>query len=207
MQLAVLGSTGRTGRLLLDKALAAGHRVRVLVRDAKKITVTSPKLVVIEGDVRDEARLREVMTGVDVVLSALGPTSNDPTVCSAATERVLPLMVELKVRRYVVVSGAALDCPGDDKGLIDRIFSAVVRTVTPAIFADKVREHALLTKSPSEWVLIRPPRLTDTQGTGHLKLSTQRPLSTKLPRSDLADFLLAQATDFQFVRKAPFVSA
>ncbi|WP_162149096.1 NmrA family NAD(P)-binding protein, partial [Arthrobacter sp. H41] len=36
--LAVFGGSGRTGRQVLDQALAAGYAVRVLVRQASSIT-------------------------------------------------------------------------------------------------------------------------------------------------------------------------
>src|SRR5215207_9179158 len=43
------GATGKTGRLVLERALEAGHQVRALVRDPAKLTITCNRLVVVTG--------------------------------------------------------------------------------------------------------------------------------------------------------------
>ncbi len=39
MKLLVLGASGRTGRLVVEQALAAGHTVTALVRSPEKLTI------------------------------------------------------------------------------------------------------------------------------------------------------------------------
>ena len=51
--LVVLGAAGRTGRLLVEHALAAGHSVTALVRSPEKLTLRHPKLRVVVGDATD----------------------------------------------------------------------------------------------------------------------------------------------------------
>ena len=50
MKLAILGGSGRTGRLIVQQALEAGHQVRVLVRTPDTFTLTSKRLEVLKGD-------------------------------------------------------------------------------------------------------------------------------------------------------------
>ena len=49
MKLAILGGAGRTGRLLVQQALNAGHEVRVLVRSPERFTPKSDRLEVVKA--------------------------------------------------------------------------------------------------------------------------------------------------------------
>jgi hypothetical protein len=57
--LVVLGASGRTGRLVVEQALAAGHFVTALVRSPEKLTLRHPKLRVVVGDATDPSRCPE----------------------------------------------------------------------------------------------------------------------------------------------------
>lgn len=203
MKLAILGATGRTGRHLVELALAAGHEVRVLVRTPDKLRQEHERLARFAGDATDAAAIRAVTAGCDAVLSALGPTPGHPDVCGTAAAHV----VAAGVRRYVAISGAGLDIPGDDKDLVGKFFSFVVRVVTPAIVRDKAREHALLAASPVAWTLVRAPRLTDRPPTGAPKIDLVRAPGASVSRADLAAFVLAAVRDDALIGKAPFIAS
>ena len=51
LTIALLGATGGVGRHYAQKALDAGHSIRALVRDPKKLTIADhPQVTVIQGD-------------------------------------------------------------------------------------------------------------------------------------------------------------
>jgi putative NADH-flavin reductase len=75
-KLLVLGSTGRTGKFLLEEALARGFKVNILVRDAKKIMVTSEKLYIFEGTPYQKEDLAKALQGCTHVMSALNISRN-----------------------------------------------------------------------------------------------------------------------------------
>ncbi len=202
MKLAVLGATGKTGRHVVERALAKGHPVRALVRDPAKLKLTHPQLTLVTGDATDPAAVLELVDGCDAVISAMGATDRTD-VCSAATANV----IAARPKRYVAVSGAGLDVPGDQKNFVARAVSFLVKTLSPAVFADKVKEHALLAKSDVRWTLVRPPRLTDKPGTGTWRTSLEQSPGTHVPREDLAAFVLEVVADDATIGKAPFVSA
>jgi putative NADH-flavin reductase len=203
MHLAILGGTGRTGVLLVRRALDAGHTLRVLARAPGKVTVQHPRLTVVAGDASNPADLGRLVEGVDAVISALGPARGQEDACSRATQAVL----STGVRRYVLTSGAGLDVPGDEKDLMGRVVSRLVRLLTPAIVRDKQRELALVQQSSCEWTLVRPPRLVDAAGTGRPRVDGKNAPGSKLARADLADFLLTCATERRHVREAPFLAS
>ncbi len=202
MHFAILGGTGRTGTLLVNRALQGGHTVRVLARAPKKLSLEHPKLTVLAGDASNPADVGKLVEGVDAVISALGPVGQHKDICSRATEAVL----SHGVRRYVVTSGAGLDVPGDQKDLAGRIISKLVHIFSAAAVADKEKELTLLQKSHCEWTLVRPPRLVDAPGTGHFRVHVKTGPGSKVTRSDLADFLLACATENRHVREAPCIA-
>lgn len=51
--LALLGGTGRTGRVLIDRALARGYALRVLARDPERLHRRGEALTPVQGDARN----------------------------------------------------------------------------------------------------------------------------------------------------------
>src|SRR5260370_38195694 len=71
MNLVVLGATGRTGRLVVEQALAAVHTVTALVRSPQKLTAANPNLRVVRGEATDQSALARALHGADAVISTL----------------------------------------------------------------------------------------------------------------------------------------
>lgn len=202
MKIAVLGATGRTGRLVVRQALDAGHTVRALARDPGKVDLTHASLEVVKGDASDRDAVARLVDGVDCVVSALGPTSGRKDICSAGTENVLAA----RPRRYVIVSGAGLDVPGDRKDVPGKIVSKLVRWISPAVFHDKVRELEHLRASDTPWVLVRPPRLVDSPAKRDAQVHLERSPGSSISREALAAFVLRCASEDTYLGKAPFVA-
>ncbi|MBL9038976.1 MAG: SDR family oxidoreductase [Archangium sp.] len=202
MKIAILGASGRTGRLLVRQALDAGHDVRALVRSPGTFLLRHDKLEVVEGEVGNAQAVAALVSGCDAVASALGPSPGHVTSCSEGTKHV----IAAGAKRYVAVSGAGLDVPGDKKDLIGKVVSFFVRTLSPAVFQDKVNELKMLQDSSLPWVLVRPPRLVDAPATGAYRVSLERSPGASISRADLASFVLKCLTSTEFNRQAPFIA-
>jgi len=209
LTIAVLGAGGRSGRPLVERALADGHAVRALVRDPAKLPLDHERLTVVQGDARDDAALREVVRGADGVVSVLGPVKSSGPVLAVAVPKVIRAMEEEGVRRLVVLSGAGVTAPGDRKALPDRLASAAMRVVARGLLADhEAALHALQAADGRvDWTLVRAGRLGEGPPTGAVRhgelLSPGRAV---LSRADLAGFLLAQVRDRTYAGRAPFVA-
>jgi nucleoside-diphosphate-sugar epimerase len=77
MKVLVTGGTGFTGSHTVQAFVDAGHSVRLLVRDREKVRsvfdprgLAIPESDVIVGDITDESRVAEAMTGCDAVFHA-----------------------------------------------------------------------------------------------------------------------------------------
>lgn len=204
MNITVLGATGRTGRLLVEQLRERGHEVTAVVRDRAR----APEGVhVVVGDVRDREVLVRALTGADAVASALGPRGRDDDVHRALVARLVPVMRQIGVRRYVGVGGAGTDVPGDRKRPRDRVISRAMHLFGGAVVADKTAELAAWRDTDLDWTVVRPPRLGDGPATGRVEhdahVSTR---STRMRRADLAGFLADVLEQGLYPRQAPFAA-
>lgn len=69
MKLALFGGSGGTGRLIAERALEAGHELRILARDPTKVRLAHQRLTVIRGDVRDRTQVIETISGTHCVVA------------------------------------------------------------------------------------------------------------------------------------------
>ena len=208
MQVAVLGATGRTGRPLVAELLRRGHEVAVLVRDPDRLGPDAARVRVVTGSSRDETVLTELVTGVDAVVSALGPVAKDATLHQDTAAALVPVMQRAGVDRFVGVSGAGIDVPGDQKSASAKVISALVRRLGGAVVRDKPVEYATWAASDRDWTLVRPPRLTDGAATGAVEHDAHRSVkATWIGRADLAAFLVDCLERHLYPRTAPFVAA
>ena len=207
MKVAVIGATGRTGRLLVEELLRRGHHVTVLVRHPARLGHLADRVSVITGDSRDSDGLAQLVADADIVLSALGPTNKEPTLHQDTAAALINALQEQGVRRFVGISGAGIDVPGDEKGTRDRIISSLIRRLGGDVVADKPAEYHAFAASDLDWTLVRPPRLKDGSPTGRVEHHAHRPpRATSIRRADLACFLVDTLEQGLYPRLAPFVA-
>ncbi|WP_332460690.1 NAD(P)-dependent oxidoreductase [Ornithinimicrobium faecis] len=77
MQITIFGATSTTGRLTVERALAAGHQVTAFTRDAARVSAQHDHLRVVEGDVTDAASCGRALDGADAVIITLGTAATD----------------------------------------------------------------------------------------------------------------------------------
>lgn len=208
-RIAMIGATGKTGRLVLERALDAGHEVRALARDPAKVTTRSERLTVIRGDVLDEAAVEETVAGTDVVLSLFGHVKGSPkTLQTDGTRLIIAAMEHHGVKRLVSLSGGGLRDPHDQPQLADQIIRLLLKVLAGPVLADAEGHLALLQASSLDWTVARAPRLLDEPPVGSYRVGwVGVDGSTKISRADFADFVLTQIDDRTYVHAMPFVSA
>lgn len=208
MRVAIFGASGRTGRPLVEQALAAEYDVRVLVRDPSRFPVRHGRLAVIRGDVLDAAKVNEAVAGTDAVLSALGHTKTSPKdVQTRGTENIVAAMKKHGVRRFVSLTGAGVRDPRDEPKLVDRAITFLLERLQPDVLQDGVRHSEVIKRSDLDWVIVRGPRLTEGPRKGEYRVGTVGKNSgTRISRADLAEFMLGQLTTDTHLRQMPMVS-
>lgn len=209
LRILVIGASGGTGCHLIEQALAAGHSVTALARDPSAIWVKHERLAVVKGDVRNAERMDEVIAaGIDAVVSALGPTQGATRdMITVGTGNIVSAMERHDVRRLVVMMGADLADPHDEITLARSMGLRLRRLSNGRLLEDWEGAAAAIRASSLDWTIVRAARLTDGPRTsfyltGYLKLGTNHSIA----RGDVAEFMLRQLNDTEFLREAPLIS-
>ena len=208
MKLTVFGASGRTGRPLVEQALAAGHEVTAFVRDPSKLGMDHERLTVVEGDVKEPAKVREAVEGADAVLGALGHTkSSAKDVQTVGTQNIVAAMKETGVRRLVSLTGAGVSDPKDEPKLFDKAITTLLKLLQKDVLEDGENHARVIEKSGLDWVIVRGPMLTEGEKKGEYRVGyVGKNSGTKISRSDVADFMLRQTHDDTYLGQKPMVS-
>src|SRR6266550_6240479 len=156
MKLFVIGATGRTGREIVEQALARGHHVTAFVRSPESITSKNERLTVLKGNAMDENELFDAMQNHDAVLSTLGPREvfKPSSMLRDSALATSLAMNRSGVKRLVVLSAAA-----HFRGIPNRIASFIMRNH----MRDSLGMEEIVQASGLDWTIARPPRLTQEQ--------------------------------------------
>ena len=205
----VLGAAGGTGRHVVTQALTAGHRLTALVRNPQALAATSDRLRVLTGDVvRDDAVLDEAVRGQDVVISTLGVGKSfkpDGLIATSAP-RIVNAMKRHGVRRLVFVSAFGVGDTYRDVPFVPRLF---MRTLLADIYRDKKIGEEAVRRSGLEWTLVYPTGLTDAPGSGRFRAGERLELRgfPRIPRADVATFIVQEVDSAAYLRKGVLISA
>src|SRR3989441_4539841 len=205
MNIVVIGSTGRTGRLVIEEGIRRRHGMTAFTRRPDALADVAGLRTIIHGDGRNLGDIRRAVRGQDAVISIVGAEGRGPTtVLSDVTRAELTAMREAGVRRIVTVSASALE------GRRPWIAINLVRWILRKPYADFARMERLITSSGVDWTIVRPPYLSNGPKTGRVRTQTGRKDLPHGPyhisRADLAATLVDLAEDTQHVGEVLLVS-
>lgn len=192
MRLAIFGGTGHVGALVVEQALAAGHRLQVFVRDKTRIVPPNRNLSVFEGTLDDGETVAATLQDTDAVICAL---SAGKDVLTRFGEAALPLMQVSGPRRIVVLAGASLRLPGDPTSFALNLMTFTMRLVPGRMIDDAETLARRLAASGLDWTIVRSANFTDLPGTGRVRASPgyEMSLRASIPRNDVAALMLEAA--------------
>lgn len=206
MKIAVFGGTGETGQEIVAQSLAKGYHVSVLVRDPGRLSdQIADQLYVTVGDVLDFEKVEKTVWKADAVVVSLGTRPDTPeNIVSEGTKNIIQAMQEQGVKRLVVVTSLGV---GDSKNQVPFAFKMIMKTALRKVMADKERQENLVRESDLDWVIVRPGGLTDGPRKGEYTFGIEPSIvAGSISRADLAEFVLKQVVENQFLRKAVAVT-
>ena len=208
MKVLVIGAAGKTGRLVVDRALAAGHSVKALVHDTETLAEHpfAEGVQIVQGDVHDRATVQTAMTACDAVIDALGGKTPflKTDLESSAARVVLAAMKDAGAKRLVAISVLGAGDSGKQSPFwYEHLF---LPTFLHGALPDKNAMEAEVKASGVEWVLVRPPILTDDPATGSIKVMHEHEVAHTITRGDLARFLVDQLTDQSYLGTAVVIA-
>jgi biliverdin reductase/flavin reductase len=206
MKVAIFGSTGGSGRIMVGKALERGWDVTAAARSPSALAWRHEHLRVVQADVMRPETLEAAVEGQDAVITSISVGSGlkegrkPTTLFSEGTRNVIAAMKKQGVGRLVCLSSSAVE-PDPALGII---FGKIMR---PLLFKDMYEDMSRMERevrhSGLEWVIVRPSTLTDEPAEGKYILGIDRiPKGWRIPREDVADFTLYQLDDDRYLRRA-----
>jgi putative NADH-flavin reductase len=208
MKLALFGSTGTVGAVLLERVRSAGHCAHALVRSPCQPSQSDPDVSFTVGNALDASAVDRVIAGTDAVLSTLGGVRG-PDSLSAGTALILQAMKQHHVRRLVLVQGFHLHFPGDPRNFGQRLIGPAMRLYNKEIVRHSaVMAATLQRENDLDWTVVRIPRISGRGPSGHRREGLLRlgPWST-VTSGDVADFTYECLERNLFIHQAPMVAS
>jgi putative NADH-flavin reductase len=216
MNIALFGASGVTGRILTQRCLAANHHVTALLRTPEKFSLRD-QVQVVQGSPFDLATVHRTIEGSDVVLSALGANSlRKEDVLERAVPQIIAAMQQTAseskpVRRIIVLGSAgALPTsltkqPAYRRWIVENLF---YKTLLKWPIASQRAQYAGLSASNLDWTMVMPPMLTNAPGRGICRVDGDAlPCNgSRISREDVADFMMRQIDNPQWIRKGVYLS-
>ena len=176
----VIGATGRTGRLIVERLLERRVSVHALVRDpAKGREVLPPDVRQFVGDVRRSETLSEPLAGARSVISVAGGSAEHDNSAEIVdyygTCHLIEQASAAEVDLVVYVSTIHASRPDH------------YQDVEPTSLGWKAKAEEVIRRSRLSYCIIRPGWLTDGSGGEPLAVSRGDTAEGRISRADLAD--------------------
>lgn len=207
MQVIIFGATGSLGSHILQQALAKGYTVRAFTRNAGKLTgINNPNLEVIQGDVSNFDEVYKAISGVDAVLCALGDGTKG-NVRANGTQNIVDAMEAAGVDRLVCQTTLGV---GDSWANLNFFWKHIMfGFLLKKAFQDHELQEVVINRSQLDFTIVRPSAFTNGPSTRDFKVGfdhTIRKLSLKIPRADVAYFIVEQLRSAKFIKKTISIS-
>ena len=204
MKIIVFGASGRTGRLLIEGAIARGWSVTAAVREPARLPNLPPEVRIARIEARDGEAIAAAIAGHDAVISALGGEGlSRSDVLTTAMRHIVAGMGASGVKRIVWIASAGID------GEIPAPFGWLVQFILRHVLADHRGAVDLLRSGDLGWTVFRPMGLTDGPLTRGVRTALQGvPAGGRnVSRADLADVVLEAIATGSHVRQAPALAS
>lgn len=210
MTIAVFGASGRTGKLVCELGVQAGHQVRAIVRDPQKVQGIAG-IEVVKTDIFDLGHVSEALKGVDAVINCLGSNDLGKTNLQETTiQIIIKAMQACEVKRIVILGASgALHDPMCHETLGRKIFFLIIRnTLLKNPMNDSGAQQRLIEASNLDYTVVHPPRLLDIPAKGAYRTDPKGlPRGGReLGRADLAAYMLGLLEDPESIRTGPYVA-
>lgn len=198
MNICLFGATGRVGTIILEKALTNQHSVQALVRDKRKLNNIADGLCVMSGNVLYEADIAQVLSGSDVVISALN--TDGTTTLSDSMPIIIKQMKDCGIKRIITIGTAGI-LQARSAPHLYRFQSTESKRKSTRDAEEHLRAYLLLKESGLDWTVVCPTYLPVGERKGHYRYEKDflpdNPSSISI--YDTADFAFQQLFSKQFI--------
>lgn len=183
----VIGAHGKVALLATPLLVESGHRVTGVIRNpdhAAEVAATGAEPEVTDVETVDDAGMRALLDGHDVVVWSAGAGGGNPARTRAVDHQAAVASMDaaqtVGARRYVMVS--YLGSRPDHGVPPDHSFFPYAEA--------KAAADAHLRSTALDWTILGPGALTLDDGTGRVEIAAA-PQESSVPRADVAGMIAA----------------
>ena len=207
MRIVVFGAAGRTGRLIVERALGHGHEVKAFVHTTP-LELEAPGLTTVSGDVRDLDAVMDAVEWQQAVAFALSRGAEAGTdIHEAGIANVIHAMAEHLVSRLAAVSAAGTFARKDKR--LSLAYRALMTTTMRSVYDDLEAMEMRIMSSDLDWAIVRPVGLTDDPPTGQYRVSLDGTIldkSGRISRADVASLVVKALETDTYVRRTVVIT-
>ena len=201
MKVLIFGANGKTGRTVVERAMAAGHEVTAFVRSSEQNDVPGVKLA--RGDATNRADVDAAMQGQEAVIDTIGGKTpyKDTDLESSAAATIVASMKANGVRRLIATSMLGVGASKENAPFYERL---LVATFLRGANKDKSAMEAEVAASGLDWTILRPAILTDDEATGNVQVFPEGTddKAHKITRADVAEFMVQQMSATNYLHQS-----
>ena len=207
MKLIIFGATGTVGIHLLKQALQQGYEVTAFARNPEKLnSLPQANLKIFKGDILNPKDAEDAMHNHDAVLCALGD-GNKGKIRATGTKNIITAMQRKGIRRLVCQTTLGL---GESQGNLNFFWKHIMfGLLLKKAFQDHQLQEQYLLASNLDFTIVRSSAFTDGEVTRNYKIGfngNYKKLSLKISRADVADFMLQQLANKEYLKSAVSIS-
>jgi nucleoside-diphosphate-sugar epimerase len=208
MKIVIFGASGRTGSIILEMALTEGHYVTAYIRSKRSIVKRHANLKYVVGQLNDNQKLKEAISGADACFSALGGNSlihHSPEIIEGI-DSIVNVMESEGVKRFIYLSSIGA---GESRSYMPLPLRFLIADLILRVpLADHTKNENRIYKSSLQWTVIRPGGLNDNDVTDIISYGCEKTHligSPSISRASVAVFMLQQLTDLQFINRCVWI--
>jgi len=212
MKILVFGASRGTGLLCVERALALGHSVVAVSRNADTIAVNHESLTKLNGDFNNKESVTQAVKQVvpDAVIISVGAKSlkifkDNPNFFSAGTECVISALRTCAPNaRLVILSAMGTKTSGTRQNYPWILRTFLLDWILAGPFDDHERQEEMVKASGLNWTIALPSGLTDYPASGKSLRETDptKRVPLWIARDDVAQFLVEACTSLEWQGKS-----
>ena len=188
MRVVVIGGSGRTGRLIVEQLVKAGHQAVATIRNPKHMAAMvklGAETVILDLEESTGPDFQAQFKGADAIVFAAGSAAGESSALDrAGVTKTARAAKSAGVKCYINIAsigastGMKLSGDWDTEEMRD-------------YYKQKRAANKYLRESGLDWTILEPAELTDGKGTGKVTLSEAALDEKSIPRADVAAVLVA----------------
>ncbi len=156
-------------------------------------------------------KILEVITGVDTVISTLGPPLKRKYNNFAVLEghkNIVKAMRNVQLKRFITIATPSVKSSDDQPSMLTLIPPLMAKVFFPSAYKEIVQLGEIVKNSKLDWIIVRFIAPNNKPQSGQIKLTFgKEKIGWGISRSDIADFLYSQMTDNQYIGLMPIIGS